>query len=141
LQGQPVEPEEEEYEDEEQLATVTVVEDFDPDTIIHGPPRIPSSPGDDESMEYQSRSSTKAKSASNSATTPSIMTTEPTKAWAKSNLSVKTKLKMSKKVRYQTKAERGLEKKKQRARRTEKAERAGGKASRSSISRGKGKKR
>jgi ribosomal RNA-processing protein 17 len=36
----------------------------------------------------------------------------------------------SKTVKYQTKAERGLEKKRQRARRTEKAERAGGKASR-----------
>lgn len=137
MQGQPIEPEEEEYEDEEQLATVTVVEDFDPDTIIHGPPRIRSSPGDDGPMEY-SRPSTKGKSAT---VMPSLTTTERTKVRTKANLSVKTKLKMSKKVKYQTKAERGLEKKKQRARRTEKAERAGGKASRSSNSRGKGKKR
>jgi len=72
---------------------------------------------------------------------PSIATTERTKGRAKANLSVKTKSKMCKKVSYQTKAERGLEKKKQRARRTEKAERAGGKASRSSNSRGKGKRR
>lgn len=41
--GVSSEPEgvEEEYEGEEQLATVTVVQDFDLSTLLHGPPRAP----------------------------------------------------------------------------------------------------
>ena len=34
---------EEEYEDEEQVATVTVVEDFDPETLIYGPSTVAAS--------------------------------------------------------------------------------------------------
>ena len=149
-QGQVVQPEEEEYQDDAQLATVTVIEDFDPDTIIHGPPRIQiSHPNDDAEMTTsQSRPLTKGKSQS---ALPPI-TAEQAKARAKANISAKssstsrtkpkTKLKMSKRVKYQTKVERGVERKKQRARRTEKAERAGGKASRKgSSSRGGGRKR
>lgn len=93
---------EEEYQDEEVLATVTVVEDFDPDSIIHGPP--PST-----SHLIQSP-----------ATTPQV-----TRDRATSKKPLKTK-----KIKYETKAERNAEKTKQRARRTEKAELAGGKARR-----------
>lgn len=43
---------EEEYEGEEQLATVTVVQDFDVSTLLHGPtPTRASAPGADEGAE------------------------------------------------------------------------------------------
>lgn len=93
---------EEEYQDEEVLATVTVVEDFDPDSIIHGPPPSTSHP------------------IQSPATTPQV-----THDKATSKKPPKTK-----KIKYETKAERNAEKTKQRARRTEKAELAGGKAAR-----------
>ena len=96
---------EEEYQDEEILATVTVVEDFDPDSIIHGSP----TPGARERSPLES--------------TPTI-----SKSTRDTGLS-KKRLK-GKKVKYETKETRKLERKKQRARRTEKAELAGGKASR-----------
>ncbi|KAG5648532.1 hypothetical protein DXG03_003143 [Asterophora parasitica] len=102
---------EEEFEDEEITATVTVVEDFDPDTFIHGP-RITNDsrikhqpPPADPGLPPQSSSTARDKPA-------------PKKKTA------------TKKVRYQTKGERMVERTKQRARRTEKAELAGGKASR-----------
>ncbi|KAG6918716.1 hypothetical protein DXG01_012201 [Tephrocybe rancida] len=98
---------EEEYEDEEIMATVTVVEDFDPDTFIHGP-RI-------------------MNDAAKSATSPSVA--PPSRAPIQSKSLPKRKAK-TQKIRYQTKDERKVERTKQRARRTEKAELAGGKASR-----------
>ena len=39
-----------EYENEEILATVTVVEDFDPDTLIHGPSRSELEPEPERSL-------------------------------------------------------------------------------------------
>lgn len=96
---------EEEYEDEEILATVTVVEDFDPDTIIHGP--------------------TPAALA-----VPSQPSTTKTKMARKRDLETSKKKFKEKKVRYQTKGDRNIERTKQRKRRSEKAELAGGKASR-----------
>ncbi|KAJ7045624.1 nucleolar protein 12-domain-containing protein [Mycena alexandri] len=95
---------EEEYEDEDMLATVTVVEDFDPDTFIHGP-RLESAPAP--------------------STTP-VPHTLPEKI----NSERPKKKVRPKKVRYETKDARKVERTKQRARRTEKAELAGGKASR-----------
>lgn len=89
----------EEYEDEEVLATVTVVEDFDPDTILHGPPR-PTSP------------------TSKAVPPPPISKPTPPK---------KPK---AQKIRYQTKGARTADRRKQLVRKNEKAERAGGKASR-----------
>ncbi|EKM81050.1 hypothetical protein AGABI1DRAFT_105883 [Agaricus bisporus var. burnettii JB137-S8] len=89
----------EEYEDEEVLATVTVVEDFDPDTILHGPPR-PTSP------------------TSKAVPPPPIPKPAPPK---------KPK---AQKIRYQTKGARTADRRKQLVRKNEKAERAGGKASR-----------
>jgi ribosomal RNA-processing protein 17 len=98
---------EEEYQDEEILATVTVVEDFDPDSIIHGPPPCAS---------HESR--------------PTVTTTK----LARDNTPSKKPPKGKNKVKYETKAERRVEQRKQRARRTEKAELAGGKASRKNAS-------
>lgn len=108
---------EEEYEDEEILATVTVVEDFDPDSFIHGP-RIKTDPATRQPLPMEIK--------------------PPTKPSRDATLKKKSK---SKKIRYETKDARKLERTKQRARRTEKAELAGGKASRkrfSSASRKKG---
>ncbi|KAG5353757.1 hypothetical protein C0989_002540 [Termitomyces sp. Mn162] len=99
---------EEEYEDEEVTATVTVVEDFDPDTFIHGPRTI----NDIEQL------------GSASSATPSLeLSTQKLKP-------VLRKKSQTQKIRYQTREERKAERTKQRARRTEKAELAGGKASR-----------
>ncbi|KAJ7188142.1 nucleolar protein 12-domain-containing protein [Mycena filopes] len=94
---------EEEYEDEDMLATVTVVEDFDPD-MLHGP-RLKSAPAP---------------------STVSVPHTLP----EKSNSERPKKKIRPKKVRYETKDARKVERTKQRARRTEKAELAGGKAGR-----------
>ncbi|KAI6121501.1 nucleolar protein 12-domain-containing protein [Pisolithus croceorrhizus] len=105
----------EEYEGEEQLATVTVVEDFDPAALLH------------EKQEQQPKS----RSSVRSLTSRSPSTVEGTqKSQQQGNSTAKNKSKKRSKVKYQTKAERAAERAKQRARRTEKAERAGGKASR-----------
>ncbi|CAK5281585.1 unnamed protein product [Mycena citricolor] len=102
---------EEEYEGEDTLATVTVVEDFDPDTIIHGP-RTDAEPV---------------------AVPPEYPRSKPEKAPNRTNPTPKLKPKIkSQKIRYETKDARKRERTKQRARRTEKAERAGGKASKKS---------
>jgi ribosomal RNA-processing protein 17 len=99
----------EEYEDEEHLATVTVVEDFDPHTITHGPPRTAASHLVSPPSELPAPSMTKRKRIDIAGAKASTIT---------------------KKIRYETKSARKAEKDKQRARRTEKAERAGGKSSR-----------
>ncbi|KAJ7780552.1 nucleolar protein 12-domain-containing protein [Mycena maculata] len=97
---------EEEYEDEDMLATVTVVEDFDPDSFIHGP-RLKSVP------------------------TPSSTAAPGTHPRPVKANSERPKKKIRpKKIRYETKDARKVERTKQRARRTEKAELAGGKAGR-----------
>ncbi|KDR75789.1 hypothetical protein GALMADRAFT_68267 [Galerina marginata CBS 339.88] len=105
-----------EYEDEEMLATVTVIEDFDPDTIIHGPTK----------SEMPNATS---------AERPEAKPSQPPskKALHGSAKNIKTK---DKKVRYETKDARRREQTKQRVRRTEKAELAGGKAARKSKSPG-----
>jgi ribosomal RNA-processing protein 17 len=90
---------EEEYEDEEVLATVAVVEDFDPDTLIHGP------------------------------IVKTVPQSAPVAPQTPKRAPVAKKPK-PKKVKYQTKDARKAEKGRQRSRRTEKAELAGGKASR-----------
>ena len=102
----------EEYENEEQLATVTVVEDFDMDTLIHAePPSEHPNPGS-SSKQDQARRPGKLKSTTASGTS-------------------KKKATSAKKIKYETKAGRLAEKKKQRTRKLEKAARAGGKQSRS----------
>jgi ribosomal RNA-processing protein 17 len=102
----------EEYEDEEQLATVTVVEDFDPHTIIHGAPlTLPPPPP----VSHQVIDATKRPP-------------RPARA-TQSDVTRKKKSGKARTVHYQTKSARKAEKGKQRARRTEKAERAGGNGS------------
>ena len=105
----------EEYEDEELLATVTVVEDFDPDTIIHGPPKPDRS--DHPPIPQPDRLEPKPKLSRQlqSNTGPS-------------------KKSRQRKIPYETADARKKERTKQRARRTEKAELAGGKAARKSKS-------
>ncbi|KJA29039.1 hypothetical protein HYPSUDRAFT_33549 [Hypholoma sublateritium FD-334 SS-4] len=97
-----IQPEDAEFEDEETLATVTVVEDFDPDTLIHGPPKAAADP-----QQYA----------------PAEPAAPPKPKAGKPKI-------RERKVRYETKDARKREQVKQRKRRTEKAELAGGKASR-----------
>jgi len=90
----------EEFEDEQTLATVTVIEDFNPDLLIHGPDTRPQ----------------------NDMSVPSVSPTSPDKP--------KRPKRKPKEIKYQTKAARKVERTKQRARRVEKAELAGGKSAR-----------
>ncbi|KAI5827284.1 hypothetical protein K523DRAFT_418582 [Schizophyllum commune Tattone D] len=96
----------EEFEDEETLATVTVVEDFDPDTLIHGAP--------DEARERQ---------------TPAAASTSklPDKLKPAVKKTAIKKAMKPKKIKYETNAARKAQTAKQRKRHTEKAELAGGK--------------
>ncbi|KII92033.1 hypothetical protein PLICRDRAFT_103105 [Plicaturopsis crispa FD-325 SS-3] len=114
---------EEEYEDEEQLATVTVVEDFDPHTILHGPASsVPSARPPSTKPPGRARTHDAEPKRTRDADL-----TRPT-----------TKRAPRKSTSYQTKAERKADSFKQRARRTEKAELAGGKASRGKVVRPRG---
>ncbi|KAL4250007.1 RRP17 family protein [Abortiporus biennis] len=107
---------EDEYEDEEVLATVTVVEDFDPEALLHGDtvPHTESHP--DNSPEPSLHQSKPRRTES----TPIAQKRSQTKIVAK-----------AKKIKYETKAARNAERSKQQRRKVEKAERAGGKHSRS----------
>jgi ribosomal RNA-processing protein 17 len=94
---------------------VTVVEDFAADSLRHPDPQRPlvNKPGSPEQEERGISRSTERKVGRND------------------TLKSKSKLKVkSNKVRYETKSARKVERTKQRARRTEKAERAGGKQKR-----------
>ena len=124
--GKGVGEELEEYEDEEQLATVTVVEEFDPDTFLYGKPSGPEST-DDQSPPRPDKIPSRSHPP------------QPAKATSKDTSKAKVKAKMSTKVnnvKYQTSAARKAERAKQHRRKTEKAERAGGKASRRGGSKG-----
>lgn len=88
---------EQEYEDEEVLATVTVVEDFDIDTFIHGP-STPTEP----------------------TTIPSVSTSKPHSVIPKTRLTSAKKKVREKKIRYETKDARKVERTKQRMRRRKK---------------------
>jgi len=94
-----------EYENEEQLATVTVVEDFDMDALIH--------PADKDQPQLSEHRASVSKSISTSKTSETS----------------KKKTSSGKKIKYDTRAVRLAEKRKQRARKFEKAARAGGKRS------------
>lgn len=88
------------------MATVTVVEEFDPDFFLHGP-RIKTAP-----THF-----------------PSVGDLQHTKLQSKRGEKIPEKKSKGKRIRYETKDARKVERTKQRARRTEKAELAGGKAS------------
>ena len=111
---------EHEYSDEEQLATVTVMEDFDPSLILYN-----STDPDTEQQRPLLKPPAPAPPA------PSSLSRE--KASRKDD-GLATK---NVKVRYETKAARKATRATQRARRTEKAERAGGKAARKKVGGGK----
>lgn len=121
---------EEEYSDEEQLAHVTVVEDFDPEELIHGPP--PTN-GDSSGLAKASGSASGRNSSSDPR--PNAIKDErrglPRKGGTKA-LAGKSK----KKFKYETNAARKAAWKKQKGRQTEKAERAGGKATKKQSLRG-----
>lgn len=99
-----------EYQGEEVIATVTVVEDFDPSTLTTADP-VPAQETSEELPEPNSASQP-----------PPSHEKPPSKP-------VKRKVK-EKKIYYETKQARKHQREKQRERKLEKAERAGGKASR-----------
>ncbi|RPD78533.1 hypothetical protein L226DRAFT_531875 [Lentinus tigrinus ALCF2SS1-7] len=116
--GRAAEAEEEEFEDEEQLATVTVVEEFDPDSLINGPTHAA---GEEEGEEDDHESALPlAHNKVKTKPTPSDV------VHAKAKIKASTK---AKDVKYQTNAARKFERQKQRKRKLEKADRAGGKGS------------
>ncbi|KAH9944678.1 nucleolar protein 12-domain-containing protein [Amylocystis lapponica] len=129
------EPErEEEYEYDEEVATVTVVEDFDPDTLIHGsngPRRSPQA--DASSISNLGPSSLRdtgvATSHKHPDGGPKVRFKQERDVMFKSKVNAKAK-----NIKYQTNAARKVDRMKQRLRKTEKAERAGGKASRKNLS-------
>ena len=120
-QGQDSEEDmiQEEYENEEQVATVTVVEDFDMDALIHAePPSEHPNPGSSSNQDQARRPVHRAEK-------PKSITTTNTSGASKKRAT------SAKKIKYETKAARSAEKKRQQARKLEKAARAGGKQSRS----------
>ena len=105
----------EEYENEEHVATVTVVEDFDIDALIHPEPSAGHpNPGPSSNQDQDGRPERRAAK-------PKATITSRTP---------RNKSTSAKKHKYETKAARLAEKKKQRTRKLEKAARAGGKQSR-----------
>ena len=112
--AQPLEPQEEEleFEDEEQLAVVTVVEDFTTESLMDPAPQ-PTATGSPAASRLSSSKDSKVRAK------------EGLKVTSKPKLKAKTS-----RFHYETKAGRNAERTKQRARRTEKAERAGGKKKR-----------
>jgi len=112
---------ENEYEDEEQLATVTVVEDFDPEALLHGTSRH-KSPMYDSGKEEDP-------SAANSGHSPAAYLSRKVSPEVKvKKVQAKTSTK-AKTIKYQTNAARKVERSKQLRRKAEKAHRAGGKMS------------
>ena len=113
----------EEYENEEQVATVTVVEDFDIDALIHaGPPSERPDPGS-SSCKDQNQTGRSAEHVTKKPKSTTITGTSKKRATS------------AKKIKYGTKGARLAEKKRQQVRKFEKAARAGGKQSRSSKKR------
>jgi len=122
------------YSDEEQLATVTIVEDFDPSTLIHGPAPF-SEPQAEKSLPLPPPCGVGLKDGGER-----TKDAEGGKGTGKRKKATTTTTK-KKKVRYETKAARRASQAKQRARRTEKAELAGGKAARKTTKAGRKKRR
>jgi len=122
------EPREYAYSDEEQLATVTVVEDFDPSALL----LLRHDPVERHQPEERASSTPLPHSHSHSHSAPLRPEKVEVDGKGKSGPA-------KKKVRYETKAARKATRATQRARRTEKAERAGGKAARRKGAGGKNK--
>jgi len=115
----------EEYENEEQVATVTVVEDLDIDALIHAEPPSECPNPDPSPVQHQHRTR-HPEGRAKRLKSPTTANTPGTS---------KKKSTSTRKIRYETKAGRLAEKKKQHARKLEKAARAGAKQSRSSKKR------
>ncbi|TFK73979.1 hypothetical protein BDN72DRAFT_886560, partial [Pluteus cervinus] len=111
IAGSPPNAREDEYGDEETLATVTVIEDFDPELAIYG--RKPSPPSSDRP---HSQTPTKPRLSSSTASQPQ---NKP----------------KPKKTRYEGNRARKSERQKQHSRKLEKAALAGGKSSRNNTNR------
>ena len=130
------------FEDEEQLATVTVVEEFDPDSLLHDTHLPQSHQRLEENSSHSAsihsppthRSSHPAPrtASSRELRQPSSSHGHDRAHTASSTVTKKTK---SKNFSYETKAARKAEKHKQKRRKLEKAERAGGKSTRQTGSR------
>jgi ribosomal RNA-processing protein 17 len=119
------------YSDEEQLATVTIVEDFDPSALLHGAAAA--------SEERHGRTSTSPPPPP-PPPPPHLHPrrrgkVEGENEWGSATRSKGKKNGAAKKVRYETRAARRATRATQHARRTEKAERAGGKAMRNKAGR------
>lgn len=127
-----VEPQELEFENEEQLATVTVVENFEVDPLGEHKPSRPTptgsasesdSNGEDDNSPNQTTNPSKASSAINrSHPQPSAPSAKQKSGKPTTSNSSKSKPTTKKRPAYQTKAERRLDKFKQKARRAEKME-------------------
>lgn len=115
----------EEYENEEQVATVTVVEDLDIDALIHAePPSERPNPGSSSNQrQHQTRPTERCVGGLKSPATANMSGT------------LKKKCPSARSFKYEGKAARLAEKKKQHTRKREKASRAGGKQPRSSKKR------
>ncbi|KAJ8487680.1 hypothetical protein ONZ45_g14243 [Pleurotus djamor] len=116
-----------EYEGEAVVATVTVVDDFDPTELTHGPsPSTSKSQTLGDPSHGAASSSAATRSSRSGKRQPQSTPTDRSKHTAQTATSPSN----PKKIKYETNAARKSQRMKQRARRTEKAERAGGKASR-----------
>lgn len=116
------------------MATVTVVEDFDPDEFIHGPQthkEPPVTSNEDEAGELVDETTSHTPIRESQHSRPGVVKPPPAIARAKAKPKPKD-------IKYQTNAARKADKLKQRKRKVEKAERAGGKASRKSGGGGRG---
>ncbi|KAF9811793.1 hypothetical protein IEO21_06405 [Rhodonia placenta] len=116
---------EEEYEYEEEVATVTVVEDFDPDALIHGQ-------DDRRPIAGAERDGAAATSEPPDVANRARHKPKPATAYVRHDR--KKSAPKPKDIKYQTSAARKVDRLKQRRRKSEKAERAGGKASRKGTS-------
>jgi ribosomal RNA-processing protein 17 len=120
------------FEDDEQLATVTIVEEFDPHSLRHGPSLVRDSPSDASIVEPASP----AEQALHQSEGPRIASRKSSLARrpkstkdAEGNSERKgSGVGSTKKIAYETKAARKAERHKQRTRKLEKAARAGRKA-------------
>ncbi|KAI5123950.1 hypothetical protein M0805_006363 [Coniferiporia weirii] len=125
-----------EFEDDEQLATVTVIEEFDPDSLRHMSTTYQTSPerlhahseGSFAASTPSSKSLSRQDFTQHSGVRREVGQPQQAKAHARANsTNIPAKKMPPKKIAYETKAARKATRQKQRARKTEKAELAGGK--------------
>ncbi|KIY53972.1 hypothetical protein FISHEDRAFT_54773 [Fistulina hepatica ATCC 64428] len=124
------------FEDDQVLATVTVVEDFDPDTLIRGPSKSTNtSTAEPPQLASNPSHALPARRNEPESRVRSATYNKPVSIKSQKEKASYSKKRKSNHVKYETKAARQAVRSKQRARHTEKAERAGGKRSRKQNSR------